>query len=891
MNIDFKKVTPMMRQYLETKEEYKDCILMFRLGDFYEMFFEDALLASDVLEIALTRKSCGLQEKAPMCGVPHHSAESYISRLVEAGYKVAIAEQMEDPREVKGIVKREVVRIVTPGTLLDESFLDNKSNNYLLVAIKNDDIVSLAYIDISTGEFMATQSDMIRVTDEILRIGPSEALLSSDIQEILSKSDINMLSQDLGDYSSKYTTKNSLDILKNYFTNEQINNINTEDRDGIIVAMAVCLDYISTTQKQIAGNINSFRMYTLNDFMVLDNFTRMNLELTETIRGSKKKGSLLSVLDKTSTAMGARLLRKHIEEPLISKSKIENRLDVIESLFNDYPLNMDVSYTLKHIYDIERISAKIAYEKVNPKELNSLKESLRYLPALRSILMDSDSSSIISLVDNMDTLEDIFDIIDTTILEEPKMSIREGNIINDNVSGELDELRDIYKNGAVIISNIEAREKEKLNTKNLKIGYNKVFGYYIEITKAQLIQINLPEEYIRKQTLVNAERFITPELKEIEDKIINAESRIKDLEYDIFVKLREKLRENIFRIQETARTIALIDVFSSHALVAMENEYIRPTISDDDEFYIKEGRHPVIEAITGREKFIPNDTFFDRKVSLINIITGPNMSGKSTYMRQSALISLMAHIGSFVPAKEAKIPILDRIFTRVGASDDLAHGQSTFMVEMAEVSHILSNATDKSLIILDEIGRGTSTYDGISLAWSIVEYIHENIKAKTLFATHYHELTDMDTEYDNVKNYSVEVKEDGEDVVFLRNIIEGPADRSYGIYVAKLARIPDEIIKRADEILLSLEKTHNKNTDIIKSGSEYKSKVKKYNKGTKNADKCAGNQNIEMDRVDKEEQDTSLNEIVSTLKNLDITRITPLEAMNILNELNTMALE
>ncbi len=871
MNIDLKKVTPMMRQYLETKEEYKDCILMFRLGDFYEMFFEDALLASDVLEIALTAKSCGLDEKAPMCGVPHHSAESYISRLVEAGYKVAIAEQMEDPRSVKGIVKREVVRIVTPGTLLDESFLDNKSNNYLLVAIKIDELVSLAYIDISTGEFMSTQSDIRRAMDEILRIRPSEALLSGDIYESVSKVDINTLAQNLGDYRSKYNSKNSLEILKKYFTNEQINNINTVDKDGLIIAMAICLDYIASTQKQIAGNINRFRMYTLDDFMVLDNFTRSNLELTETIRGSKKKGSLLSVLDRTSTAMGARLLKKHIEEPLISKEKIENRLDSIEALFNDYPLNMDVSYTLKHIYDIERICAKIAYDKVNPKELNSLKESLRYLPALKSILLDSNSASIVSLVEDMDTLEDIFNLIDETILEDPKMSIREGNIISDNVSKELDELRDIYKNGAGIISSIEVREKEKLNTKNLKVGYNKVFGYYIEITKAQLAQIVLPEEYIRKQTLVNAERFITPELKEIEDKIINAESRIKDLEYDIFVELSGNLRENIFRLQETARIIALIDVFSSHASVAMENEYIRPTIVDDDEFYIKDGRHPVIEAITGREKFIPNDTFFDRNKSLINIITGPNMSGKSTYMRQSALISLMAHIGSFVPAKEAKIPILDRIFTRVGASDDLAHGQSTFMVEMAEVSHILSNATDKSLIILDEIGRGTSTYDGISLAWSIVEHIHEKIKAKTLFATHYHELTDMDAEYDNVKNYSVEVKEDGDDIVFLRNIIEGPADRSYGIYVAKLARIPEEIINRADEILLSLEKTHNKNAEIIKSGSESVGEV------------------IKTVKTEVENTGSANTEIIETLKNVDIFMLTPLEAMNILNELKEKA--
>lgn len=837
MEIDRKKLTPMMKQYMETKDRYKDCILFYRLGDFYEMFFEDAIIASKTLEIALTGKSCGLEERAPMCGVPFHSANAYISKLVENGYKVAIGEQLEDPSKAKGIVKRDVIRVITPGTVLDGSLLENKKNNYLMSIYKNKNMIGLSYVDISTGELNATYLNEDKIVEEIAKINPSEIIMN----DISFKDKIN----DIAIVGSIYINENFDDDMENesiideYFSKDYINTLDF-DNDGLIKkSIAIILNYIFSTQKQVTSNMNSINIYNSSEYMVLDMFTRTNLELTQTIRGGKKKGSLLNVLDKTSTAMGGRLLRKYVEQPLINKDKIEYRLNIIEEINNNYILKEDLIEILKKIYDIERICGKIAFEKVTPKELINLKHSIEKLPILKSSVENSDCPILKKYINDMDTLNDIYDLIENSIKEEPSITIKDGNIIKDGFSEELDELRDISKNGANIIKDIEMKEKERTGVKSLKIGFNKVFGYYIEITKASLLQANIDDKYIRKQTLSNAERFITPELKEIEEKILNAEEKIKTIEYEIFTDIRGKVYKNIARIQEVAHVVANVDVYTSLAEVASQNGYVKPNINEENRLNIKNGRHPVVENIVGIENFVPNDTYLKTGENIINIITGPNMSGKSTYMRQTAIIALMAHIGSFVPAEYADIPIMDRIFTRVGASDDLSQGQSTFMVEMNEVSMILKNATEKSLVILDEIGRGTSTYDGISLAWSIVEYIQKNIKCKTLFATHYHELTDLECEFEEVKNYSIGVKEDGNDVIFLRKIIPQAADKSYGIYVAKLAKLPDEVIRRSSEILSDLEKNHVSNMNVLNSLTDkneinaddiYDKKVDKTNK-------------------------------------------------------------
>ena len=814
MQIDRSKLTPMMKQYFDCKDKYPDCILFFRLGDFYEMFFEDAIVASKTLEIALTGKSCGLEERAPMCGIPFHSANSYISKLVENGYKVAIGEQLEDPATVKGIVKRDVIRVVTPGTVLEGSLLENKKNNYLLSLYKKDDSIGLTYVDISTGETNATYLSKDKIIEEIAKIHPTEIIIN----------DLSFVDQlrNIATIGNTYINESfnesylSTEILNEYFSDEYLSRLRFDENNLIKTSLCILLNYIYNTQKQVTSNINMINIYNSSEYMVLDMFTRSNLELTQTIRGSKKKGSLLHVLDKTSTAMGGRLLRKYVEEPLVNKKKIENRLNVIEEIKDDFMLREDLNEILKNVYDIERICGKIAFEKVTPKEMIHLKNSIEKLPDLNNIINSSNANILKKYIEEMDDLNDIYNLIDESIKEDPSVTIKDGNIIKSEFNDELKELRDISKNGAFLIKEIENREREKTGVKSLKIGFNKVFGYFIEITKANLNTAKIDEGYIRKQTLSNAERFITSELKEIEDKILHAEEKIKTLEYEIFVNIRETIYKNIDRIQKVAKTIANIDVFVSFAIVAYMNNYVKPNINENNKLDIKNGRHPVIENIVGEENFVPNDTYLNSGENIINIITGPNMAGKSTYMRQTAIITLMAHIGSFVPAEYANIPICDRIFTRVGASDDLSQGQSTFMVEMSEVSHILKNATDKSLVILDEIGRGTSTYDGISLAWSIVEYIQNNIKCKTLFATHYHELTDLENEFSDVKNYSIAVKEDNEGIVFLRKIIPQGADKSYGIYVAQLAKLPEEVINRSKEILKNLEKNHINNSVAIK---------------------------------------------------------------------------
>ena len=862
MEIDRQKLTPMMKQYFECKDKYPDCILFFRLGDFYEMFFEDAIVASKVLEIALTGKSCGLEERAPMCGIPFHAAASYISKLVEAGYKVAIGEQMEDPQSVKGIVKREVIRVVTPGTVLEGNLLENKKNNYLMSLYKVNDKIGLSYVDISTGEANATCIDKDKVIEEIAKVSPSEIILN----EISFKENLNNIATLGNIYINESFSNDYLDeaILDEYFTKEYLASLKFDENNLIKISLCILLNYIYNTQKQITSNINSVNIYNPMEYMVLDMFTRINLELTQTIRGSKKKGSLLHVLDKTSTAMGGRLLRKYVEEPLVNKKRIDERLDVIEEIKDDFSLREDLIEILKNVYDIERICGKIAFEKVTPKEMIHLRNSIEKLPLLKERIANCSGTTIKKYIDMMEDLSDIYELINESIMEEPSITIKDGNIIKSSYNEELSELRNISKNGAFMIKEIENNEREKTGVKSLKIGFNKVFGYYIEITKVNLANLDLEGRYIRKQTLSNAERFITEELKEIEDKILHAEEKIKSLEYEIFVKIRQIIYNNIDRIQNVARIIANIDVFTSFATVAHINNYVKPNINTESKLDIKNGRHPVIESIVGEENFVPNDTYLNSGENIINIITGPNMAGKSTYMRQTAIITLMAHMGSFVPADYADIPICDRIFTRVGASDDLSQGQSTFMVEMSEVSHILKNATDKSLVILDEIGRGTSTYDGISLAWSIVEYIEKHIKCKTLFATHYHELTELENEFKEVKNYSIAVKDDGENIIFLRKIIDQAADKSYGIYVAKLAKLPDEVITRSSELLKDLEKNHIYNGYAING--------------------IANNEDKDLDKTNVSSNN------VNSLSNLEI-ELKRLEESNLKNEFEALKIE
>lgn len=850
MSIDRNKLTPMMRQYFEVKDRYPDCILFFRLGDFYEMFFEDAIVASKTLEIALTGKSCGLDERAPMCGVPFHSANAYISKLVESGYKVAIGEQMEDPATTKGLVKRDVIRVVTPGTVLEGSLLENKKNNYLMSLYKENENIGLTYVDISTGEVNATYLKEDKLIEEIAKVHPTEIILN-DLNYIEKLNNIATLSNIYinENFSQNYLNTN---ILNEYFSDNYLDKLQFDENGFIKNSLSILLNYIYNTQKQVTSNINQINIYNSSEYMVLDMFTRVNLELTQTIRGNKKKGSLLHVLDKTSTAMGGRLLRKYVEEPLVNKDKIERRLNVIEEIKEDFMLREDLLETLKSVYDIERICGKIAFEKVTPKEMIHLKNSIEKLPNLKETINSSSADILKMYIEKMDNLDDIYSLIDEAIKEEPGITIKEGNIIKSDFNDELRELRDISKNGAFLIKEIENREREKTGVKSLKIGFNKVFGYYIEITKANLSTAKIDESYIRKQTLSNAERYITPELKEIEDKILNAEEKIKSLEYEIFVNIRNTIYENIDRIQKTAKTIANIDVCVSLATVAYMNNYVKPNINEGNKLDIQNGRHPVVESLVGEENFVPNDTYLNSGENIINIITGPNMAGKSTYMRQTAIIALMAHIGSFVPADYADIPILDRIFTRVGASDDLSQGQSTFMVEMSEVSHILKNATDKSLVILDEIGRGTSTYDGISLAWSIVEYIQGKIKCKTLFATHYHELTDLENEFDDVKNYSIAVKEDSDNIIFLRKIIPQGADKSYGIYVAKLAKLPDEVINRSREILNDLEKNHVYESVSINQEIKSQDNISQINFVDVDIESKAKELEIELDKIRKD---------------------------------------
>ena len=795
------KLTPMMRQYFEIKENYKDCILFFRLGDFYEMFFEDAETAARELELVLTGRDCGLEKRAPMCGIPFHASNSYIGRLVAKGYKVAICEQVEDPKFAKGIVKRDVIKVITPGTYTDSSFVEETKNNYIMTiyADLERNRCSLAITDISTGDFLATEGELEKgvILDEISKFNPKEIILLDSLDQELIK-DITLTTPALISRKPiEYFEENFEEVLNNQF-GEKSNSLSLMVKKS----SNALVKYILDTQKISLTNINDIEVYSLVDFMTIDLSSRRNLELTENLREKSKKGSLLWVLDKTETSMGSRMLRRWIEEPLVNKEKITLRLNAVEELFNDLSLNDSLKEALHDIYDIERILGKISNKNANAKDLIALKTSIGKIPNVKGIIENCTSSLLKNYHHNLDDLRDIYELLEKSIKEDPSLTLKDGDLIKDGFNSEIDELRLAKTNGKDWISSLENREREFTGIKSLKVGFNKVFGYYIEISKANYSSI--PEgRYIRKQTLANAERFITPELKEIEEKLLGASEKLCSLEYDIFLDIRNEVENHIDRLKTTAKIIAELDCISNLAFVALENDFIKPEINEDGETKIENGRHPVVEKVIPKGEFIPNDTIINKDDNQLLIITGPNMAGKSTYMRQVAIITLMCQIGSFVPASKANISVVDKIFTRIGASDDLAGGKSTFMVEMWEVSNILKNATENSLVLLDEVGRGTSTYDGLSIAWSVIEYIckNKNLRCKTLFATHYHELTKLEGEIHGVRNYSVAVKEVDNNIIFLRKIIEGGADQSYGIEVAKLAGIPDEVINRAKEIL------------------------------------------------------------------------------------------
>ena len=868
------KLTPMMQQYMETKKEYKECILFYRLGDFYEMFFDDAITASRELEITLTGKSCGLEERAPMCGIPFHSSEGYLTRLVNKGYKVAICEQVEDPKVSKGLVKREVVRIVTPGTNLNTQSLDETKNNYLMGIFYGISAFGIATVDVTTGDFYLTEVDNgKKLMDELHKFAPTEiicnealAMSGVDLTEVSERLQIAVSTLDNWYFDGELGER----CLKEHFHVKALEGLGITDYPVGTIAAGGVMQYLLETQKNALSHITGITPYASNAYMILDSATRRNLELVETLREKQKRGSLLWVLDKTKTAMGARLLRSFIEQPLIRKEDIEARLDAIEELNHHVITREELREYLNPIYDLERLIGKVSYRSANPRDLTAFLSSIEMIPPIKTLLADAKCMELTRLYESMDTLEDIAELIRSGIGEEPPISVKEGGIIREGYHEEVDKLRKAKTEGKTWLAQLEEREREATGIKNLRVKFNKVFGYYLEVTKSY--QDLVPESWTRKQTLTNAERYTTPELKELEDVILGAEDKLFALEYELFVEMREKIASQVVRIKETAKAIAGVDVYASLALVAEHNQYVRPTINTKGVLDIKEGRHPVVEKMIPNDMFVANDTYLDEKKHHIGIITGPNMAGKSTYMRQTALIVLMAQIGSFVPAASADIGVVDRIFTRVGASDDLASGQSTFMVEMTEVANILRNATRHSLLILDEIGRGTSTFDGLSIAWAVVEHIANPklIGAKTLFATHYHELTELEGKLDCVDNYCIAVKEQGEDIVFLRKIIKGGADQSYGIQVARLAGVPDSVLKRAREIVNELtdndivEKTKN-----IAVGQKKKGAVVEEENGTE-----------QMSMFDGFGDMPSGNELLLEIRDMDLNALTPMDAMN-----------
>lgn len=870
-------LTPMMQQYVETKKQYQDCILFYRLGDFYEMFYEDALTASKELEITLTGKNCGQEERAPMCGVPHHAVESYLNKLVAKGYKVAICEQVEDPKEAKGIVKREVIRIVTPGTNLNLQALEETKNNYLMSIVYISGRIGVSISDVTTGDYFLTEvEDNRRLLDEINKYLPSEIICNDAF--LVSGIDLDDLRGRLGItiYTLEpwyYDDENCHKILKKHFQVNTLKGLGIEDFPSGLIAAGGLLQYLYDTQKTSLNHFTHLYPYLNSKYMLLDSSTRRNLELTETLREKQKRGSLLWVLDKTKTAMGARTLRSYLEQPLIDKAEIEKRLDAISEFQQDYVARDEIREYLNPIYDLERLLGKISYRTANPRDLLAFRNSLEMLAPIKTVLNDFSKELLQELNAKIDPLEDVYRLIDCAIVQEPPISIKEGGIIREGFDEDIDKLRQAKTEGKNWLAQLENDDRERTGIKNLKIKYNKIFGYYFEVTNSY--QHLVPPDYTRKQTLANAERYTTPQLKELEDKILNAEDKLYTLEYDAFCGIRDSIASEMERIQTTAKAIAVLDVFASLSLVAEQNRYVRPLLNDKGIIDIREGRHPVVEKMIVNDMFIANDTYLDNAKHCISVITGPNMAGKSTYMRQAALIVLMAQLGSFVPAKSANIGIVDRIFTRVGASDDLASGQSTFMVEMNEVANILRNATPNSLLVLDEIGRGTSTFDGLSIAWAVIEHISNRrlLGAKTLFATHYHELTELEGKINNVNNYCIAVKEQGDDIVFLRKIIKGGADKSYGIQVAKLAGVPDMVIDRAREIVEQL------------SDNDITEKVQSITVDVKTEKKKA----VSYDEVDLEQIslfDTVKDEdVLNELKEIDISNLTPMDAMNTLYRL------
>lgn len=888
--------TPMMRQYLEIKDKCKDSILFFRLGDFYEMFFEDAELASKELELTLTGRDCGLENRAPMCGVPFHAAETYISRLVSKGYKVAICEQVEDPAVAKGIVKRDIIKIVTPGTYTESSFLEENKNNFLMGLYISENLSSVCFCDISTGEFYCSDFnyDINIIIDEISKFNPKELVISNMVSEEILKEIRERFEVSISRFDEEFFSTEE-EKLQNQFKNYE----ELQFSESLVRGCNGLLNYIVETQKVTLSNIDTIEIYNIFDYLVIDGNSRRNLEITESLRDKTKRGSLLSVLDKTSTAMGARRLRKWIEQPLVDKKEIELRQNAIEELIKNTSLQEDLDDALNDIYDIERLVGKISSKSINAKELLALKNSIEKIPRIKDLLSSFTEDLLIDIEKNLDNLKDIYELLHCSISESPAISVKEGNIIKEGYNEEIDELRNSKKWGKQWIANLESNEKKSTGIKSLKIGYNKVFGYFIEVTKSNLSLI--PEgRYIRKQTLSNAERFITPELKEMEDKILGAEDKLISLEYEVFVTIREEVEKHVDRMKTSAKLISELDSLCSLCKVARDNNYIKPSINTKGILKIEDGRHPVVEKMLPINSFVGNDTLLDGKDNQMLLITGPNMAGKSTYMRQVALITLMAQIGSFIPAKSADISVCDKIFTRIGASDDLAGGKSTFMVEMWEVSNILKNATNKSLILLDEVGRGTSTYDGLSIAWAVIEYIckSSNIKCKTLFATHYHELTKLENKINGVKNYSIAVKKVDNNIIFLRKIIPGGADESYGIEVAKLAGIPNKVIDRAREILSHLEDNNN-NKDITTIYTENKAAIVE----EKDLQEEITNNEVAVDKVSVEKVDKKENKVealeeiqlgfediqsmnlMKEIKNIDILNMTPMEGFNKLYEL------
>ncbi len=872
-------LSPMMQHYVATKEEYPDCILFYRLGDFYEMFFEDAKTVSAELELTLTGRDCGMEERAPMCGVPFHAAETYITKLIEKGYKVAICEQVEDPKTAKGMVKREVIRVVTPGTILSPEELDETKNNYLMSIVCLADRYGISVADITTGQCLVSETDGSgRLTDEIQKFMPAEIICNQafllsgvDAKDLRERLHISVSALDDYYFDDAACEK----ILKKHFKTQTMKGLGLDDFPCGTIAAGALFQYLYETQKNSMGQMTAITPYFSDRFMLLDSSTRRNLELVETLREKQKRGSLLGVLDRTKTAMGARMLRSFIEQPLINLDEIEKRLTAVDELTKMPMIRDEIREYLQPVYDLERLASRITYQSANPRDLIAFKTSLAMLPFIRELLAGFQGDLLLSIKADLDPLEDLHDKIEAAIQEDPPLAMKEGGIIKDGYNEMVDTYRSAKRDGRKWLADLETEERERTGIRNLRIKYNKIFGYCIEVTNS--FKDLVPEDYTRRQTLAGCERFTTQRLKEIEETIIGAEDRLSSLEYELFAALRDEIADNVARIQKTASAVAALDVFCSFSYVSSRNRYVRPKLNKKGKINIKDGRHPVVEQMIPDDLFIANDTYLDNSGHRVAIITGPNMAGKSTYMRQSALIVLMAQIGCFVPAASADIGIVDRIFTRVGASDDLASGQSTFMVEMTEVANILRNATANSLLILDEIGRGTSTFDGMGIAWAIIEHVADTKKlgAKTLFATHYHELTELEGKLPGVHNYCIAVKEKGDGIVFLRKIVQGGADKSYGIQVARLAGVPEPVLKRAAELVDQL------------SDADITAAVKDLTASGQKKKKRAYYDTVDIQQMSLFDT-TDNDKIINELKDIDISNMTPLEALNMLNHLQSM---